>query len=79
MLGQRDTFGINGSFGATETKFSINFTKANTKVCLSLHYNTNNSYLYVNAKEIFPLTFQLSSVSEGNLLINLTYWTFTSI
>ena len=33
--------------------FRINFRKANTKLCLSLHYNTVNSYLFVNGKEIF--------------------------
>ena len=33
-------------------KFSINFSKTNTKVCLSLHYNADNSYLLVNGKEI---------------------------
>ena len=33
--------------------FSINFSKANTKLCLSLHYDTVNSYLFVNGKEIF--------------------------
>ena len=27
---------------------SINFTKTNTKFCLSLHYNEANSYLFVN-------------------------------
>ena len=35
ILGEGGTFGINGSFGAPENKFSINFTKANTKFCLS--------------------------------------------
>ena len=52
VLGEGDTFGINGSFGAPEKKFSINFSKANTKFCLSLHYNADNSYLFVNGKEI---------------------------
>ena len=33
--------------------FNINFTKANTKFCLILHYNADNSYLFVNGKEIF--------------------------
>ena len=42
ILGLGATFGINGSFGS-EKKFSIPFTKANTKFCLSLHYNANNS------------------------------------
>ena len=36
-------------FGAPEKKFS----KANTKFCLSLHYNAGNSYLFANEKEIF--------------------------
>ena len=34
-------------------KININFTKTNTKFCLSFHYNADNSFLYVNGKEIF--------------------------
>ena len=37
ILGEGNTFGINSSFGVPEKKFSINFTKAKTKLCLSLH------------------------------------------
>ena len=33
-----------------EKLYSINFTKENTKFCLSLHYNGPNSYLFVNLK-----------------------------
>ena len=54
----------------------MNFTKANTKICLSLHYNADNSYLVVNGKEIlilkagnknlnFPTQFCLVSISNG--------------
>ena len=32
-----------------EKLYSINFTKQNTKFCLSLHYNGANSYLFVNS------------------------------
>ena len=39
VLGGRDTFGINGSFGALEKKFSISFTETKAKHFLSLHYN----------------------------------------
>ena len=57
-------------------KFGINFTKANTKFCLSLHYNADNSYLFANGKEIFefkvdnkdvifPTQFCLESISNG--------------
>ena len=34
MLDEGDNFGINGSFGAPEKKFSINFRKAKTKFLL---------------------------------------------
>ena len=76
ILGDGDTFSINGSFGALEKKFSINSSKANTKFCLSLHYNADNSYLFVNGKEIikfkadnknvnFLIRFCLGSISDG--------------
>ena len=46
---------IQGLYNTTiyaEKLYSINFTKINTKVCLSLHYNGANSYLFVNGTEI---------------------------
>ena len=52
MLGEGHTFNINGCFGAPEKKCSINFSKANTKFYLSLYYNADNSYLFVNRKKI---------------------------
>ena len=35
-----------------EKIYPINFTKTNTKFCLSLHYNGSNSYLFVYSTEI---------------------------
>ena len=51
-LGERPTDDINDSTGAAEKKFKINFSKANTKFCLSLHYNSDESYLLINKTEI---------------------------
>ena len=75
VLGEARAYGINGSFGSLEKKFSINFSKANTKFRLSLYYNVDNSYLFVNGKEIFkfkadnrnnfPTQFCLGSISNG--------------
>ena len=50
------------------------FLKSNTRFCLSLHYNEDNSYLFLNEKEIckfktnnvvvnFPTQFCLGNVS----------------
>ena len=65
---------LDGSFGRSNGT-SINLSKANTKFCLSLHYNDDNSYLFVNGKEIFkfkgdnknvnfPTRFCLESISD---------------
>ena len=48
MLGKGPSFGINGSFDSPDKKISINFSKGNTKFSLSLYYNADNSYLFVN-------------------------------
>ena len=56
--------------------FSINFSKVNTKFCLSLHYHADNSYLFVNGRDIykfkgdnknvnFPTQFCLGSISNA--------------
>ena len=50
ILGLGPTFEINRSFASPEKKISINFTKENTKLCLSLHYNADNSCLLVENK-----------------------------
>ena len=55
--------------------FSSNFSKASTRFCLSSHYNANNTYLFVNGKELFkfkasnknfsfPTQFCLESMSK---------------
>ena len=55
---------------------SINFSKAKKKICFSLHRNVENSYLFVNRKEIlkfkagnknvnFTTQFCLGSISNG--------------
>ena len=50
-----------------QKKFNINFTRANTKFCCSsLHYNTDNSYLFVNGKEIFKFKAGNKNVNFSN-------------
>ena len=50
VLGEGLNENINGSICAAEKKFSINFSKAKTNFCLSLHCNHHNSYLFINIK-----------------------------
>ena len=60
------------SFGLPEKMFNINFTKANTKYCLSLYYNADNSYLFVNGNEVFKF-------KTGNKNVNLTQFCLGNI
>ena len=62
MLGEGPTDDINGSIGTAEKKLSINFSKANTKFCLSLNNNGDNSYLFVNEKETYKFKVENKNV-----------------
>ena len=48
---------------AAEKLYSFNFTKQNTKFCLSMHYNGANSYLFVNGKEIIKFKAKDSEIA----------------
>ena len=52
VLGKAFMQGINGTKIYAEKMYSTNFTVNNKTFCLSLHYNGDNSYLFVNDKEI---------------------------
>ena len=72
LLQEGPTYGINGKFGSAEKRFSINFSKGNAKCCLSLHYNTDNSYFLLMENKYFfkrnvnfPTQFRLGSISNG--------------
>ena len=52
-----------------EKLYSINFTKKNTKLCLSLHYNRANSYLFVKGTEIFKFKAKDSEILAYSLCL----------
>ena len=62
ILGVRDTFEINGSFGAPEKRFGINFSETKAKFWLGLRCNGDKSYLLVNGK-IFLSSKQITKMS----------------
>ena len=49
--------------------YSINFAKVNTKFCLSLHSNGDNSYLFVNGTEIAKFKAKDSMTVPNNLCL----------
>ena len=51
--------------------YSPNFTIANKTFCLSLRYNGDDSYLFVNSKEVIKFKAKNQSVSEKLSLGNI--------
>ena len=47
--------GINGTTIYAKKFYSINFTENNKNICLSLHSNGANSYLFVNGADSINL------------------------
>ena len=70
MLREGPTYVINGSFGSPEKNL---FSTANSKFCLNLHYNTDNSYLFEadNKNVNFQTQFCLGTISNGLVLPSL--------
>ena len=62
ILGKGQTQGLEHTLSA-EKLDSINFTKENTKFCLSLHCNGADSYLFVNGTEIIKFKSKDSEIT----------------
>ena len=68
LLGIGPTQGLEHTLTA-EKMYSINFTVANKKFCLSLHYNGANSYLFVNGTEIYKFKAKDSEIVASPLCL----------
>ena len=51
VMGERFIQGINNTTICAEKKFYINFTDPGKKIIISLHYNGDDSYLFVNGRQ----------------------------
>ena len=69
ILGKGPAQGLGEHSLSAEKMYSINFTKENTKLCLSLHYKGANSYLFVNGTEIHTFTAKDFMIVPSNLCL----------
>ena len=53
ILSKGPTQGLNSTPLTAEAAYSINFFRSQRKFCLSFLYNGNNSFLFVNATNIY--------------------------
>ena len=61
--------GINDTTLYAEKLYTQNFTEANEKFVLSLHYNSNNSYLFVNSKQGLELKAKNKQIIDEKLCL----------
>ena len=61
--------GINDTSLYAEKIYSQNFTAVNKKFVLSLHYNIDNSYLFVNGKEELKFKAKDDQIVKGTLCL----------
>ena len=52
-----------------EKEYLINFAKQHKKLCLSLHYNGTNSYVFVNGIEIHKFKAKNSEINSASLYL----------
>ena len=71
VLGKGPTRGLEHTLTA-EKMYSINFTVTKKKLCLSLHYNGANSYLFVkNGTEIYKFKAKVSEIVATPLCLSV--------
>ena len=68
ILGKGPTQGLQHTL-SPEKMYSINFTEKNKKFCLSLQYNKENSYLFVNGTEIHKFKWKNSEILAYSLCL----------
>ena len=66
ILGQGPTQALDDT---AEKKYSINFSEHGKKLCLSLHCNVANSYLFVNGVELHKFKAKDSEINAGLLCL----------
>ena len=79
ILCDGSTQGLDGTTFTAEAKHYINFTKSNGKLCLSLHYNEGNSFLFVNATKIYQFKAKDSKIKKYPLCLGNISKNFTAI
>ena len=55
-----------------EKMYSPNFTVDNKTFCLSLHYNSDNSYLFVNGEEVTKFKTKISELKKYHMCLDLS-------
>ena len=70
ILGEGPTHALNNTTLTAEEKYPINFTQSGKRFVLSLHYNGDNNFLFVNATKVYQFIC-LGNVSKEFTINNM--------
>ena len=69
ILGEGPTQGVDDTTLKVDAKYPISFTQSGKRFVLSLHYNENNSFLFVNATKIYQFKAKDSEIKDYALCL----------
>ena len=69
ILDKGPTQWLDDTMVTVEVYYSINFSRSTKIFCLSLHYNGNNRFLFVNATKTYQIKAKNSEDNSGNFSI----------
>ena len=69
ILGEGPTQRSDDTTLKAEAIYAITFTQPNKRIVLSLHYNGNNSFLFVNATETYQFKAKDSKIKDYALCL----------
>ena len=64
-LGKGLTQGLDDTTLTAEAQYSINFSRSNGKFCLNLHYNGDNSFLFVKDTKMYKFKAKESEIKNA--------------
>ena len=64
MFGERPTQGLDDTTLTGEATYAISFTQSNRRFALSLHYNGDKNFLFVDAIKIYQFKAKNSGIKK---------------
>ena len=77
ILDEGPTQGLGGTIFPAETLYPIDFTQSGKRFVLNMHYNRKNSFLFVNATEIYQFKVMDSEIKDYALCLGNVSKDFT--
>ena len=77
ILGEGPIYGLDDTTLTAEAEYPITLTQSGKRFVLSLHYNGSNSFLFVNAAQIYQFKAKYSEIKDYALCLGIISKDFT--